>query len=686
MAAAEVVEPPSLASAVVADRERLVAQREAIVSSREAALQEREGCNDAKTLEARSLQEKLRADAAEAERAVEEWRKQRVSDADLRRREAELEGRRRSLAEQEARLRQQQTDWRAEQQKAAAQLAQLAAAKQGRAADDSSGPSLIEEVTASERPPQDDAPLQLARFISILESELWHQAKSLAAAHRVGVEQEQKRRGVDAPASVGCAPHLAEQSEPEETGTAARAGRPGNEDTQQQASVDAEAAARAREEAAMRAKTAADAEAAARAREEAAVQAETAAKEAEAAAKEADAAAREAEVAARAAEAAAKEAEASAAARTDGADAGAAEEAAALEAPEARTRQVTRREDDVARREDDVARREDDVAIKTKAFVSREEAVVARENAVANTVGQLAREERAVTTKQGQLLAGQTELTEKLKDLAETEAALTERSNALDALERKAALGAARSTQSATADAATASEGSSAAGLISLHAARKATTEAVVRRESQLAKEHAGAMARAVASAVDKARTEAARLAHDTGLAHKAEQQKVVAELTRRLSLTECKPATDRQQQSATSSALNRLLPDDQSVVPEVERLTALLALQEKEAARIDARLTQIFIWAEQRESQLRTSATRQLGEAKSSLTGMRTELAARTEEARSWHGVAEELATEHRDAEVIRTMTHARGVRLMHGWAKWRATISVMGPVGGGG
>ena len=52
-------------------------------------------------------------------------------------------------------------------------------------------------------------------------------------------------------------------------------------------------------------------------------------------------------------------------------------------------------------------------------------------------------------------------------------------------------------------------------------------------------------------------------------------------------------------------------------------------------------------------------------------------ELAMRMQEAKQWHGVAEELATEHRDEAVVRVLGHARAVRLTAGLASWRAATT---------
>ena len=48
-----------------------------------------------------------------------------------------------------------------------------------------------------------------------------------------------------------------------------------------------------------------------------------------------------------------------------------------------------------------------------------------------------------------------------------------------------------------------------------------------------------------------------------------------------------------------------------------------------------------------------------------------------RMQEAKQWHGVAEELATEHRDEAVVRVLGHARAVRLTAGLASWRAATT---------
>ena len=84
-------------------------------------------------------------------------------------------------------------------------------------------------------------------------------------------------------------------------------------------------------------------------------------------------------------------------------------------------------------------------------------------------------------------------------------------------------------------------------------------------------------------------------------------------------------------------------------------------------------------MWAEARELKLRGAATLQIEHAKTELETMRTELATRAQEAASWYGVAEELATEHRDSEVLRMICHARGVTLMHAISQWRACVAAM-------
>jgi hypothetical protein len=91
------------------------------------------------------------------------------------------------------------------------------------------------------------------------------------------------------------------------------------------------------------------------------------------------------------------------------------------------------------------------------------------------------------------------------------------------------------------------------------------------------------------------------------------------------------------------------------------------------EAARLERRLVQMVVWAEQREVVLRTAAQAQLSALHGEKVKMADELGKRAQEAHAWHGVAEELATENRDESLSRTLAHVRAVRLASAFGAWR-------------
>ena len=107
--------------------------------------------------------------------------------------------------------------------------------------------------------------------------------------------------------------------------------------------------------------------------------------------------------------------------------------------------------------------------------------------------------------------------------------------------------------------------------------------------------------------------------------------------------------------------------------VEEQQRRQQQLALVDSlahECSRLERRLVQMFVWAEQREATLRGAAKQHMRQVADSSSA---ELQRRTVEASQWHSVAEELATEHRDGALGRSLRHARAVRLMAALATWR-------------
>ena len=102
----------------------------------------------------------------------------------------------------------------------------------------------------------------------------------------------------------------------------------------------------------------------------------------------------------------------------------------------------------------------------------------------------------------------------------------------------------------------------------------------------------------------------------------------------------------------------------------------ALVSSLAHEASRLERRLLQMVVWAEQREEMLRGAAQGQIAALRSHTQALQADLSARAGEALNWHGVAEQLATEHRDAAVHAALSHTRATRLARALAAWRVVV----------
>ena len=104
---------------------------------------------------------------------------------------------------------------------------------------------------------------------------------------------------------------------------------------------------------------------------------------------------------------------------------------------------------------------------------------------------------------------------------------------------------------------------------------------------------------------------------------------------------------------------------------------TALAA----EAERLSARMLQLYIWAEQREGMLRGAAQQQITTLRTRVEAQEAAGERHAQEARSWHDVAEALATEQRDAGLRRVLAQARVARLANALGEWRLTAAARRP-----
>ena len=194
---------------------------------------------------------------------------------------------------------------------------------------------------------------------------------------------------------------------------------------------------------------------------------------------------------------------------------------------------------------------------------------------------------------------------------------------------------------------------------IELSAAKKATASALARQKAQLEKEHAATLERSVRDARRHERAVGSlQLALRSRLsATRAAKSQAPLAVSSPGARTTVIPVT-------TSRMPTRGEVRDQTNVAPTATAMAMAGLT-SEASRLDDRLLQIYVWAEHREARLRAAAAAQLASAKA-------DVAQRTQEARSWHDVAEELATEHRDSQVLRVLALTRSAHLLRAFHDW--------------